>query len=514
MSEYDIMVAAGGTPTFVVGAGPVDAAADPAAVAAWNFGLIAPDPSPAAAIDPGLHSRFPALGGKWDGQTTINCHNAVRKVLGADLKAHNQPTGTCFPAGTLVLMGDGTQKAIEDVDIGDEVVTHVGTTRKVLRLVRRKYSGDMYSVRVAGLSAPIEMTDEHPVLITSNGQAPYDKGFRPGKQSWIPARQLDEGMRVFVPFGPVDVTAYNAVPNYDQAYGGATSVLTRKKTTPYRGDTGFFCPIRSIDVRRVDDLPVYNLEVEEEHTYVAGSIAVHNCGGRAGSRGAEILQCLMIGSGKRAKWKAVSHAWLYYLARKKYGMLGRGDGVAGGSIPEVMAESGLLHRAEAGDPEQAGARSDDVAGRWGAGRLSSSEAQAFLKLSSDNLVTARVRVRTAQELADGIASGGVGVGSDSQGYTMERDSDGFCSPRGTWYHYHVRSGVGLLGPRKRKGFAYDQSWGDTTPGGPPLEGWPGNCFGVDWDVQDECCRRGEWDVLFAFDLWDLEQGNVDLSWLI
>lgn len=160
----------------------------------------------------------------------------------------------------------------------------------------------------------------------------------------------------------------------------------------------------------------------------------------------------------------------------------------------------------------AGPGSDDVAVRWGAGRLNSGEVARLEGLAKDNLVTARVRVRSAQELADGIASGGVGICSDMQGYGMTRDRDGFCSPRGTWAHYHVRSGV-VVTPGGRKGFAYDQSWGDNTPDGLRLEGFPGNCFGVDWDVQDRLCKRGSVDVVFGMDLWDLEQGNFDLDWI-
>lgn len=332
MNEHDLLLSCGGSPTYVVGAGPLDAASDPGAVAAWNFGLV-DDAAARQAYSavPGLHDRFPRLAGKWDGSTTINFHDAVRKVLGKDIPAHYQSLGTC--------------------------------------------------------------------------------------------------------------------------------------------------------------------------------------GGRAGSRGAEILQCVMIAGGKRAKFHYVSHAWLYYTARRKYGMLGSGDGVAGGAIPEVMESEGLLHRDEAGDPHMNGPENDKVAGAWGAGRLSSSEAKRLGDLAKNNLITARVRVRSAQELADGIASGGVGVGSDAQGYTMQRDAEGCCSPRGTWYHYHVRSGVRKLASG-RKVFQYDQSWGDTTPSGPLLPGCPGNVFGVDWDVQDRLCRSGEWDVIFAFDLWDLEQGNVDLDWLI
>jgi hypothetical protein len=232
------------------------------------------------------------------------------------------------------------------------------------------------------------------------------------------------------------------------------------------------------------------------------------CGGRAGARGLELLQLILIANGKRAKFSPVSHAWLYFLARRDYNMLRGGDGVPDGSIPVVMEKYGCLTRTEANDPEQAGPRSDDVAVKWGGGGLSADAVAKLTKEASDNVVTARVRVRSAQELADGIAAGGVAICSDAQGFTMTRDGDGFCSPSGTWYHYHVRSGI-VVTPRGRKGFVYDQSWGDKTPSGPLVNGCPPNCFGVDWDVQDRLCRSGSVDVVMGFDLWDLESGKVN-----
>lgn len=250
---------------------------------------------------------------------------------------------------------------------------------------------------------------------------------------------------------------------------------------------------------------------------LGADIKAHNqptgtCGGRAGSRGLEILQCVLMASGRRSKFHYVSHAWPYYLARREYGMLGRGDGVAGGSIPEVLARYGALHRDEAGDPEMAGPRSDELASHWGARRMDKAGEDRLLELASDNLVTAMVRCQSAQECADGLASGGVIVQSDGQGYSMARDDEGVCRPEGRWYHYQVRSGVRVT-PSGRKVFVYDQSWGDDTPQGPRVPGCPGNCFGVDWDVQDRLCKDGEVHCLFGFDLWDLEKGSVDIPWV-
>jgi hypothetical protein len=44
-----------------------------------------------------------------------------------------------------------------------------------------------------------------------------------------------------------------------------------------RTDFGYARRIKSIDVNEVVDLPVYDFEVEEDHSFLAKDIAVHNC---------------------------------------------------------------------------------------------------------------------------------------------------------------------------------------------------------------------------------------------
>ena len=242
------------------------------------------------------------------------------------------------------------------------------------------------------------------------------------------------------------------------------------------------------------------------------------CGGRAGSQGLDILQCVLIASGKRAKFHRVSHAAVYYFARKKYGMLSgnpndeNNDGVAGGSVPEILSEMGAVQREEDNDSNFYGDGSDDLACLWGCGRITPQLAKTLADFGKDNLVTAKVRAKSAQECADGLAAGGVIIQSDSQGYSMQRDSEGVCRAQGTWAHYQIRTGVGVT-PRGRKVFDYNQSWGVDTPSGSLLPGCPGNCFGVEWDVQDHLCRTGEVDIIFGFDPFDLENDNYDLPWV-
>jgi hypothetical protein len=239
------------------------------------------------------------------------------------------------------------------------------------------------------------------------------------------------------------------------------------------------------------------------------------CGGRSGSGSCDVLQCILIALGKRAKFKRVSHAGVYYFARKLYGMIEGNwqddnyDGVASGSVPKAMAKYGLVTRDESKDEKWYGQGSDDLACQLGAG-MHKDLAKELEELAKDNIITEWSPVNSAQEAADGIAAGGVLVGSDSQGFTMTRDRDGFCQPRGTWHHYHFRVSVGKF--NGRKGFGYWQSWGRTTPSGPLLPGHPGNCFGVEWDVQDRCIRKGDYAVIFGFPLWEIEEDKVNVDW--
>lgn len=241
------------------------------------------------------------------------------------------------------------------------------------------------------------------------------------------------------------------------------------------------------------------------------------CGGRAGSATGDLVQCVLIAAGQGGTFTRVSHAAVYYAARKLYGMLGGNwrddgnDGVANGAVPEALKKvTGYVGREEIGDTNYYGEGSDDLACKLGAGMLPD-VAQKILSLGSDNLVE-WFPVKSAAEAADGIAAGGILIGSDNQGFTMTRDGDGFCSPRGQWAHYHTRCSINVLS-NGRKGFGYWQSWSRDTPSGTRLQGHPGNCFGVDFDVQDRCIRSGSYAIVTGFPLWKLEDDKVNVDWI-
>jgi hypothetical protein len=101
----------------------------------------------------------------------------VRVLLAVDKKkdkdyADNLQSGKafaysmgCFPEGTPIRMGDGTEIPIKEVSPGDMVLTHMGETREVANTQVRSYEGEMYELTVSGLPEPIRCTSEHPFLV-------------------------------------------------------------------------------------------------------------------------------------------------------------------------------------------------------------------------------------------------------------------------------------------------------------------------------------------------------------
>jgi len=75
-----------------------------------------------------------------------------------------QMLSACFTKEQKILSNPG-RKNIDQIKIGDRVVTHEGKARKVSQVHQRKYNGRVYKVNVRGLIKPtLNVTGEHPIL--------------------------------------------------------------------------------------------------------------------------------------------------------------------------------------------------------------------------------------------------------------------------------------------------------------------------------------------------------------
>jgi glycosyltransferase involved in cell wall biosynthesis/intein/homing endonuclease/SAM-dependent methyltransferase len=84
---------------------------------------------------------------------------------------------SCQLSGTLIFTNEG-MKTIENVKVGDMVLTHKGRFRKVTELIKKEYSGTLYSFKRRKDFNPIVLTEEHPLLTATFHKRSDAKGNR------------------------------------------------------------------------------------------------------------------------------------------------------------------------------------------------------------------------------------------------------------------------------------------------------------------------------------------------
>ena len=90
----------------------------------------------------------------------------------------------CFLAGTPITMGDGTKRPIEEIEVGDEVLTHRGNVHPVTYTMERGYKGTIYHVEIYGQKTKMKVTEEHPIWT---------------KRGWVFAEDLTTDDHVLTP---------------------------------------------------------------------------------------------------------------------------------------------------------------------------------------------------------------------------------------------------------------------------------------------------------------------------
>lgn len=116
---------------------------------------------------------------------------------------------TCFPAGTKVTMWDGTKNNIEDVEVGDKVLSQseagIQSSSTVTDLDRpmRKH---MCQVSFTNGNT-LELTDEHP-LFSENGWKAINPKNTAKENATLPVSQLKKGDRMIKEDGSYDEVLY------------------------------------------------------------------------------------------------------------------------------------------------------------------------------------------------------------------------------------------------------------------------------------------------------------------
>src|SRR3990167_3330361 len=123
----------------------------------------------------------------------INAQNAgqfERTLIIVDEGSFVHYVEGCFSKDTLIKCNPST-KPISEVKVGEKVLTHTGEYKKVYHTQKRKYTGDLYGIKVWGDStSTINVTSEHPFLCVRRDKA-NERNFI-WKASWVPASSLNK----------------------------------------------------------------------------------------------------------------------------------------------------------------------------------------------------------------------------------------------------------------------------------------------------------------------------------
>jgi hypothetical protein len=215
---------------------------------------------------------------------------------------------------------------------------------------------------------------------------------------------------------------------------------------------------------------------------------IGDCVSHGFGHGTDLLEAVQISIGKKPEeFKQTATEAIYGMARVDIGgEHGYMDGAVGAWAAKAVSTLGTVSRDVVGPYD--GKRAKD----WGAhGVPSQIKAQATAhKVLSTSLVT------TYGELEDALANGYPVTVCSNQGFTLQRDGDGFCRARGMWSHCMLIVGVRA---DRRQGACIFQSWGSDVPSGPIGLDQPPNSFWAERGVVENMLGMGDSWSLSSFE---------------
>ncbi len=133
---------------------------------------------------------------------------------------------SCFPAGTMITLRDGTRMPIEDIKIGDEVLTHTGNIKRVYKTINLPFNGFFINTKVQGIIEEIQATSDHLFLVCRppkyfnelrglHGDSYADDSLQ---YSWVPTSNLRCGDFLVEPC-PKYFELADSIPTYIRPMG-------------------------------------------------------------------------------------------------------------------------------------------------------------------------------------------------------------------------------------------------------------------------------------------------------
>ncbi len=200
----------------------------------------------------------------------------------------------------------------------------------------------------------------------------------------------------------------------------------------------------------------------------------------------DILAAVEILSGEPEEWRGqTATEAVYALSRVEIGggQLGNGDGSVGAWAAEALQKYGTLRRTRY-DSVDLSEYSGERAKAWGRPRAGLPD--ELEPIAREHPVQAASLVTSYEQARDSIANGYPIAVCSNQGFTEQRDADGFARASGSWAHCMAFVGVD---DTRRPGLLCQNSWGDDWNSGPKRLDQPDGSFWVDAEIADRMLSR-------------------------
>jgi len=175
----------------------------------------------------------------------------------------------CHPAGTPVLLHDGSTKPVEQIRPGDALLSLAdlgGETAPAVVTATGSRSATSLRISVEGVSDPLLATAEHPILT---------------KRGWVPMSNLRLGDHVLIAKGEASsfrIPSPSNVPKHGSAFHPTEMARFWHLRTAGNESTPGFAWSRLVRIAEESSRePVYSFECVPFHNYVANDVVVHNC---------------------------------------------------------------------------------------------------------------------------------------------------------------------------------------------------------------------------------------------
>lgn len=166
---------------------------------------------------------------------------------------------SCLVPGTKIYSNKGIV-AIETVKSGDKVITHKGRLRRINKVITKEFKGMCTKIQLQGYSNTTELykfVDDHELYVN-----------RDGKWEWVGCESVKVGDIVGEPI----IENNNFKSKLDTACDNSEQI---DRLFTYEG---FCCTkVQKIEYEEYSG-KVYDLQVEEDHSFSGPYLTIHNCG--------------------------------------------------------------------------------------------------------------------------------------------------------------------------------------------------------------------------------------------